>query len=148
MSAAPSREFVIAVIVPEKEYLLRRLAEAEGAPLQSYLDLDQAHYQKLLDSNTTVEEIFSSEFRIKEVEYSLAEYECVSEGRFYLTAKAFSVTDASDPMEIQSAPILTHSMKIKRHEADKFFSSQINEVLLKLTEDDTTSEGSSINMPF
>lgn len=40
VSAAPTREFVVAVLVPEKEYLLRRLAEAEGAPVESYLALN------------------------------------------------------------------------------------------------------------
>jgi hypothetical protein len=54
VSADPRSEFVAAVIVPERDYLLRKLAEASagaGTTLEQFQSLTPAEYQDILNND-------------------------------------------------------------------------------------------------
>ena len=72
VSADPRSEFVAAVIVPERDYLLRKLAEASAgasAPLEQFQSLTPAEYQDILDNDKNVKIIISGELLKKEEEF-------------------------------------------------------------------------------
>ena len=54
VSADPRSEFVAAVIVPERDYLLRKLAEASAgaaATMEQYQSLTPVEYQDILNND-------------------------------------------------------------------------------------------------
>jgi len=80
VSADPRSEFVAAVIVPERDYLLRKLAEVNGAAYSQELsqNLTPADYQSLLDSDEHVKRIISAELQSKEEEFQLSDFERIA----------------------------------------------------------------------
>lgn len=130
VSADPRSEFVAAVIVPEREYLLRKLSESSGGlPLEQYQKMTSIEYQALLDENENVRKILQAELLAKENEFQLADYERIAaHTRFYLSSLPFvagnhsSGEDQEEEKE-ESAPrtgfpILTNTMKLKRVDYD------------------------------
>jgi hypothetical protein len=55
VSASPKANFVVAVIVPARDYILKRVAEIEGKVYRFSNDLD---YKNFLDTHDHIREIF------------------------------------------------------------------------------------------
>ena len=135
VSADPRSESVAAVIVPERDYLLRKLAEASAvasATLEKFQSLSPAEYQDILDNDKNVKIIKSGEVLKKEEEFKLPPYERIAENhRYYLSAKPFIVSHAGQEESKESAagvPVLTNTMKLKRVEAARFFSHELDAI--------------------
>ena len=135
VSADPRSESVAAVIVPERDYLLRKLAEASAgasAPLEQYQSLTPAEYQDILDNDKNVKIIISGELLKKEEEFKLPPYERIAENhRYYLSAKPFIVSHAGQEESKESSagvPVLTNTMKLKRVEAARFFTHELEAI--------------------
>jgi 16S rRNA C1402 (ribose-2'-O) methylase RsmI len=135
VSADPRSEFVAAVIVPERDYLLRKLAEASAdaaATLEQFQSLTPAEYQDILDNDKNVKIIISGELLKKEEEFKLPPYERIAENyRYYLSAKPFIVSHAGQEESKESAAgvqVLTNTMKLKRVEAARFFKNELEAI--------------------
>lgn len=91
MSADARSEGVIAIIVPERDYLLKKLCDKEGK-IYRFEDKQWQEYQQLLHTNVNVFEIMVEALMDVEEEFCLPEVECVGKaGRFWLTAETFVV---------------------------------------------------------
>ena len=99
VSAYPRSESVAAVIVPERDYLLRKLAEASAdaaATLEQFQSLTPAEYQDILNNDKNVKIIISQELLKKEEEFNLSSSERIAENnRYYLSAKPFIVNQVA-----------------------------------------------------
>ena len=87
-----------AVIVPERDYILRKLAEASAdaaATLEQYQSLTPAEYQDILKNDKYVKIIISGELLKKEEEFNLSSSERIAENRYYLSAKPFIVSQVA-----------------------------------------------------
>ena len=135
VSADPRSECVATVIVPERDYLLRKLAEASAgaaAPLEQFQSLSPAEYQDMLDNDNNVKIFISGELSKKEEEFKLSPYERIAENhRYYLSAKPFIVSHAGQEESKESAagvPVLTNTMKLKRVEAARCFAHELEAI--------------------
>lgn len=73
----------MAVIVPDRDYVLKRVAEIEG---KLHRFGSNELYQEFINTHTHVNEIIQDSLRAKELEYDLANCECIAfSNRFVLT---------------------------------------------------------------
>jgi long-chain acyl-CoA synthetase len=87
VAVSSQSEFVVAIIVPEREYLLREVSKLTH---QDYKDLSLADYENLLSSSEHVNQVMSRELKKKEDEFDLAPQERIADqGRYHLTTETF-----------------------------------------------------------